>query len=281
MVSTSVTAVDRVLDVLWRNSEAGQEDESQIDKFAEITLDNCGDYEILFALTKRQRQCAWSKALKQWESVFGFRATAEEWSEVAGPKTTMRKLATFIAARADLREVRPVELFGRRCLEAGVFRELERATAWITGLEERIGPSTRLRSALRHRQLRQFASRLRALFPWVTSSNGQLWNAHVLYRIGWGSLSAATLGMAITEVLGWIGERFDASVFVGLVGAALFATVLSALAAMIFLPAGLIWGSIQGPFRLRIRTFRDVVEAIAPHLESEPSAGGASRIAAP
>ncbi len=88
-----------------------------------------------------------------------------EWESTVAPRLTFRALAGFIREHLEPIRLEPVEILGRRCASAGVFRGLERMVQQHHPRARRFGPSTPIRRRLRGPELHRFWQRLRWIVP--------------------------------------------------------------------------------------------------------------------
>lgn len=254
-------SVEQVLEILQGLWPLGEDFEAALDEFAETRLDDWEDWGVVLGwwVSKKHRQRECLEVFAGLSDVFGFSATDEEWRPLANKNTTMRELAEFIAARAPYREIRPLKILGRECLEAGIFCELERTTRQIVGRDLRVGPSTPLRQTLNKGQRERLASRLTLFFPRLFSS-ADLWGKSPLANAAWccgGAIVVLTLAGA-----GMVALSDSVSILAPLGGfAALFALGLIPVLALLSV-ASWVTGLARGPFRREIRTYRDLVNAL-------------------
>ena len=254
-------SVEQVLEVLQGLWPLGEDFEAALSEFAETRLNEWEDWGVVpgWWVSKKHRQRECLEVFAGLSDVFGFSATDEEWRPLANKKTTMRELAEFIAARAPYREIRPLKILGRECLEAGIFCELERTTRQIARGDACVGPSTPLRQALNKGQRERLASRLTLFFPRLSSS-ADLWRKSPLANAAWccnGAVIVLTLACAGMVALSDSDSILAPSgCFVGMLALGLI-PVLTLLGV-----ASWVTGLGKGPFRKEIRTYRDLVNAL-------------------
>ena len=244
-------SAEQVLDILhaWHTSAEGEE--LGCDEFTALRLVDLLDPEPLAS-----RKRAYSRFFAGMADCFQFSACDDEWRPVAQKSTTMRDVAEFIAVRAPYREVAPMTILGRKCLDAGVFRELELSTEWIAGPDVRVGPSTLLNAVLKKKQRERLADRLRLLYRGLDQSPA-LWRTSVLETATFvclGLLGVCPLGSLLVG-LKWMGFVVLGACC-GLVGLYLLPVIV-----LLFIVAGLA-GIGKGPFHRDIKTYRDLVEAL-------------------
>ncbi|UCF32484.1 MAG: hypothetical protein JSV78_09120 [Phycisphaerales bacterium] len=262
MVCPERYSVDQILTVLHRISFfASLEYDSPLVGLPEMKLGDTDDWMALFEFRRKREYRAFFQRL---QCLLRFKAEDEEWVELARDKTTMRELAEFIAARASYREIKPVNLLGRECLEAGIFREMEQITNDILNREVHVGPSTTLRGVMSKEHCKEFASRLFLFFPDIYSAE------HLWRRSRISNLAGWSVGLFIVLVLGGVvllevGQRLPWGI-----GALLLVPgACAGMGALCLLPVMPLLGLLamalgigKGPFDRTIRTYRDLVRAL-------------------
>jgi hypothetical protein len=104
---------------------------------------------------------------KEWKAFFcqGKQVlNPQEWEETIAPKLTFGALADFIGKHCEGVSLKPLNLFGKSCLTAGIFRDLEDITRKVYPWLGRFGPSSPIRKHLAGLRLLNWWERLR----WVT-----------------------------------------------------------------------------------------------------------------
>lgn len=254
----NVPQVLRILHGLWA---LDGEEYSPLGKFADVRLSEWDDWAFVTAWWF-QKQRAYLRLLHQLGELFGFHASEDEWLPLATGKTTMRQLAEFIAARAPYREIRPLRLLGRPCLEAGIFQELEQTTRQIVGRDIHVGPSTPLRQVLSNEQCGSLAFSLAFFFPNIHSAQN-LWHRSRLDDAAMLSFTGMNLLAVLAGGLGCVGW-----LLAGNDGLSAFAAMPALLALLLspvfFLAVFVAWltGLGRGPLRKEIETYRDLVNVL-------------------
>jgi len=250
--------VDQVLDILWDCYRLRPECKPRPPGFAD---EKVRDYEdgTPFLWSTKNTILAFLENLATW---FGFSAAEEEWGALADKRTKLRQVAEFIAARAPYREIRPLRILGSRCLDAGIFRELEHLTTQIAGEGIRIAPSTPLNEVLSKEQCGSLASRLAFFFPSIHLAEN-LWHRSRLETAAMLCLVAIILLVILAvgfAAVGWLLAGQDgAFAFAGL--PALLALLLCPVCVLAALVAWLA-DLGRGPFRKDIQTYRDLVNVL-------------------
>lgn len=108
-----------------------------------------------------ERRFGFTCSRQEWLDYFGDGLEAEEWELLAAPRLTFRGLADFIRERLEPISLEPINLLGKPCRTAGIFRGLERLAGQIYPKVTRFAPSTPIRARLRGIRLYYFWSRLR------------------------------------------------------------------------------------------------------------------------
>jgi hypothetical protein len=255
-------SVDQILTVLHRISFfASLEHDSPLVGFPEMKLGDTDDWVGLFEFRRKREYRTFFQRLQR---ILRFKAADEEWAELARDKTTMRELAEFIAARASYREIKPVNLLGRECLEAGIFREMDQITNDILNGEVHVGPSTTLRSVMSKEHCKELASRLFLFFPDIYSAEGLWRRSRISNLAGW------CVGLFIVLALGGVillelGQRLPWGIGTPLLVPGAFAG-MGALCLLPVMPLlgllTMVLGIGKGPFDRTIRTYRDLVRAL-------------------
>ncbi|HEY7428299.1 MAG TPA: hypothetical protein VH682_28960 [Gemmataceae bacterium] len=185
---------------------------------------------------------------KEWYSFFGVPIRdAEEWEKTVAPRLTFRALADFILERLNPIAFEPVNLLGKPCLTAGVFRGLERLAVEVNPRVARFAPSTPIRQCLRGVRLHRFWNRLRWMLedqipppPEIQLSSRGLLHS-LVFKLG--------VGVAIA-----LWKRDLSGVFAG---------ILTTFALLI--PLGIIVGFINqrlNPLPEGIETFGDLARVL-------------------
>jgi hypothetical protein len=255
-ISYTADEVLQILRTLWPLADG---DASDGDDFPAITLRDWDDWAIVLDwwCSARYRKREYAQALQTISDMFGFAATEEECEPLAQGRTTMREIAEFIAARAPYRDFAPVTILGKRCPEAGIFRELEHSTEWILGQAVRVGPSTRLDAVLSKQQRERLAGRLRVLFRGLERAP-ELWRKSVLGSGAWWSITLAMVCAIVGTLLAAIGAEFPV-----ILGGFCSALGLCMVPVFVLLAIAAGVASIgKGPFDRGIKTYRDLVNVL-------------------
>ncbi len=200
------------------------------------------------------------------QDVFLFKAMRKEWLSLINAKTTMRQVAEFIAARAPYDEIKPLCILGRPCLKAGIFQTLADSTHRITGAEAHIGPSTPIRDVMNASQRYQLLGRF---WYWCK-------DAHTIPRLSRISRLATAFWwcFAIVVVGGGFGylakalsdDGFPPGEIWSLLSEFALTLAFYALLALPFLWAMGWLRKNSDPLHKSVRTFRDLVVLMEPHL---------------
>jgi hypothetical protein len=240
-------------------------DEVADQPLATVPLGDWGDW--IWSLGDARYFC---RACESLEDLFGFHAPRQDWRSLAKKETTVGDLASFIAARAPKRPIRPVNILGRKCEKAGIFRMLEETTHKLAGTGVRIGPSTPLKEVLRKRQVESLMLRSRLYFCDLGSADG-LWHRSWLVGFACYAGLAAIFLSGITGLLILCGRALsylglNGDVLEMLAGLPAYFALLLLLLMLTIIPILFIarWaiGMHTGPLNKRIKTYRDLVEAL-------------------
>jgi hypothetical protein len=204
-----------------------------------------------------------SFACRRIEDMFGFTSGSEDWSSLATSTASVGDLAEFIAARAPRRLIKPVNILGRKCDKAAIFRMLEETTHELVGAGVAIGPSTPLADALKKDQIEKLLTRARLYFPYLRSAK-ELWYRSRLSKFAEICVGTIILLTAISVAAG-LGK--EVSTFGSILGGlTAWGALLLILAILVVLPILFIarWALRMntGPLSGRIRTYRDLVEIL-------------------
>jgi hypothetical protein len=187
---------------------------------------------------------------------WGMEASPEEWAKILEPakKRTLSDVCAFIAARAQSPKIRPVTLFGRRCLVAGAFLTVRSILVEAGAHPQEIRPSTPLAEFARS-YCPTFLGPISRLAP------GALPLIKVQTRLYDAATRGSVISGLIVPVALWQGNFVLAVVAILL---ALFCYAVANHAAIHLLPSSVQFGDLK--------TFRDLSTVLADATEETQSA---------
>lgn len=222
--------------------------------------DRFDDCVLSFALTELERVFGFTCTPKQWQDFLGIRlewrrATgplfledSSDWEKRVAPRLTFRTLADFIQDQVTPIALEPINLLGRPCLTAGIFRGIEQLATQVDPQVKPFAPSTPIHRCLRGLRLRLFWDRLRWIIedqlpppPKIELSERGFFRS-LIFKIG--------VGVAISL---W---RMDLS--------GLFLGILTTFA--LLFPLAVVVGMIEdrlNPLPEEIETFGDLARVLA------------------
>lgn len=186
---------------------------------------------------------------EEWGNFFGFdvaKRSLDEWDRTVAPNLTFGSLSRFIADRAPVvASFRPVSVFGRKCVPAGIFAGIQRVAEKATGKNRRFPPSARIRDVMRGRDLDNFWTQLR----WMTEhSTPEL-------PVFWRAVAEVTGCLGVLAMIGAFATTWVTSNSVWIIP-----TLIAAVASFLIATA---YKRFTNPLPTDIVTFRDLSVLIA------------------
>jgi len=203
------------------------------------------DIDLADIIRRLEAFFGFTRPLDEWTQSFtGYFskcANHEEWERTVGPNFTFRTLARFIARHVQKIPLKPQNILGIPCNEAGAFLWLENILRETNTPVKAFGPSTRIWNRLRGYKLENFYNRVR----WMTGSK--------LPPLRYTILSFARTAVFVAGLLSW----FPLSILFkhGAIWGILFCPISFLLASIIH--------NLNNPLPKGIRTFGDLAKCIA------------------
>ena len=203
-------------------------------------------------------------ACRDIEDIFGFKTAETDWLTLATDKAMVGDLADFIAARAPRRSIHPVNILGRKCDKAGIFRMLEETTQELAGDSVRVGPSTRLAEVLNKDQIEKLTRRAQLHFPYIRSAEGLWYRSWLSGFVGVCLVVIFTLTAINIETGFRMSEGFSFSTELGYwAGFLAFLLILGMPVILLgLLTARWALRMNTGPLDGKIKTYRDLVNVL-------------------